>query len=317
MATLSETKRANLESAVLFMQQEHATTLKGLHEEIQTLQKRCSDLTFQLAMQSTSSSQEDEYKQRVEVLEKEIAEKKKQEEELYKTIDKREAKIISLEQALKAFERKQFVEIQTFKSKVTTLESALNAKSDEVVLLREQLRQQRGVAGQNSEDPVRSSFSPAPPREGTPTSFHRSQYRNRKALVDANGQPVIARKLSSSSGSSLGMRPVSGRRLPQTPQHPQPMPDPTPFLHAQDSDPHLLLTRQATTVLPPIRGGKEPRHHTQAVLIHRQKNKTVIAKDQGSPTRVTPEVETLAVDRISLNDNQQWRQTEQSNGREY
>jgi len=35
-------KQRNLDSAILFMQQEHAQTLKGLHEEIATLQKRCS-----------------------------------------------------------------------------------------------------------------------------------------------------------------------------------------------------------------------------------------------------------------------------------
>lgn len=44
MATMaaSAVKQVNLESSILFMQQEHAATLKGLHEEIQKLQKRCS-----------------------------------------------------------------------------------------------------------------------------------------------------------------------------------------------------------------------------------------------------------------------------------
>ena len=34
--------KRNLESSILFMQQEHANTLKALHEEIQKLQKKCS-----------------------------------------------------------------------------------------------------------------------------------------------------------------------------------------------------------------------------------------------------------------------------------
>ena len=41
MATQAAYQR-NMESNILFMQTEHAKTLKGLHEEIQTLQKKCS-----------------------------------------------------------------------------------------------------------------------------------------------------------------------------------------------------------------------------------------------------------------------------------
>jgi hypothetical protein len=34
--------KRNLESSILFMQQDHATTLKALHDEIQKLQKKCT-----------------------------------------------------------------------------------------------------------------------------------------------------------------------------------------------------------------------------------------------------------------------------------
>ncbi len=43
MATgIQQMRNQSHESSILFMQQEHAATLKGLHEEIQKLQKRCS-----------------------------------------------------------------------------------------------------------------------------------------------------------------------------------------------------------------------------------------------------------------------------------
>ena len=42
MATEAAVHKRNLESSILFMQQEHAATLKALHEEIQKLQKRCT-----------------------------------------------------------------------------------------------------------------------------------------------------------------------------------------------------------------------------------------------------------------------------------
>jgi len=36
--------KRNMESSILFMQQEHAATLRALHEEIQKLQKKCSGI---------------------------------------------------------------------------------------------------------------------------------------------------------------------------------------------------------------------------------------------------------------------------------
>lgn len=45
MATQAAVHQRNLESAILFMQTEHAQTLKGLHEEIKDLQKKCSGIT--------------------------------------------------------------------------------------------------------------------------------------------------------------------------------------------------------------------------------------------------------------------------------
>lgn len=42
MASQAAIHKRNLESAILFMQSEHANTLKGLHEEIKNLQKKCS-----------------------------------------------------------------------------------------------------------------------------------------------------------------------------------------------------------------------------------------------------------------------------------
>ena len=42
MASIEDMRLRNREVSILFMQQEHATTLKGLHEEIEKLQKRCS-----------------------------------------------------------------------------------------------------------------------------------------------------------------------------------------------------------------------------------------------------------------------------------
>ena len=42
MSSESAIQKRNMESSILFMQQEHAAILKGLHEEIGRLQKRCT-----------------------------------------------------------------------------------------------------------------------------------------------------------------------------------------------------------------------------------------------------------------------------------
>lgn len=46
MTTQEAIHKRNLESSILFMQQEHAATLKALHEEIQKLQKKCTGNIF-------------------------------------------------------------------------------------------------------------------------------------------------------------------------------------------------------------------------------------------------------------------------------
>ena len=50
MAAPVEIQLRNAQSSILFMQQEHAQTLQGLHGELQKLQKKCGELTFELAM---------------------------------------------------------------------------------------------------------------------------------------------------------------------------------------------------------------------------------------------------------------------------
>ena len=50
MAAPIEIQLRNAQSSILFMQQEHAQTLQGLHQELQKLQKKCAELNFELAM---------------------------------------------------------------------------------------------------------------------------------------------------------------------------------------------------------------------------------------------------------------------------
>ena len=51
-------RQRSMQSNIMFIQEEHAKTLKALHEEIRRLQTKCSELTFSVAMGTTSSPQE-------------------------------------------------------------------------------------------------------------------------------------------------------------------------------------------------------------------------------------------------------------------
>lgn len=307
MATMaaSAVKQVNLESSILFMQQEHAATLKGLHEEIQKLQKRCSELTFQLAMQSTSTNEDTS---KAEKLEKELNENRKKQEALEELIENRDQKIIVLEKQVKTHERKYQDDIKLYKQKIHSLSTDLDAKSDEIVNLREQLRQliinQNLLEQRNQID----RYTPTPPREGTSTPALSRSRRYKEAIVDGNGQ-IIARKLPS---SNIRNRPASGRRLPATPQDAQNVPDPAPFLYTRSTEEGGTLVEFKTSpaVLPPINSTDQANHILNHAFVKRQ-----IAlrkhKENGSPTRRSPEVESLAVDQISRKGSE-WRQPQES-----
>uniref|UniRef100_A0A3P8WV85 CCDC92/74 N-terminal domain-containing protein n=1 Tax=Cynoglossus semilaevis TaxID=244447 RepID=A0A3P8WV85_CYNSE len=59
MATANVTLENQLQSAqknLLFLQQNHAVTLKGLHAEVRRLQQQCTDLTYELTVRSCDPS---------------------------------------------------------------------------------------------------------------------------------------------------------------------------------------------------------------------------------------------------------------------
>uniref|UniRef100_D6RJ58 Coiled-coil domain containing 92 n=1 Tax=Mus musculus TaxID=10090 RepID=D6RJ58_MOUSE len=51
-ATNLENQLHSAQKNLLFLQREHASTLKGLHAEIRRLQQHCTDLTYELTLKS-------------------------------------------------------------------------------------------------------------------------------------------------------------------------------------------------------------------------------------------------------------------------
>ncbi|PAA93438.1 hypothetical protein BOX15_Mlig024147g1, partial [Macrostomum lignano] len=55
----AESRIRSLESSILYLQEQHADTLRGLHQEMSRLQTKCSELNFRLSMSSSASAVDD------------------------------------------------------------------------------------------------------------------------------------------------------------------------------------------------------------------------------------------------------------------
>uniref|UniRef100_A0A1I8GTC0 CCDC92 domain-containing protein n=1 Tax=Macrostomum lignano TaxID=282301 RepID=A0A1I8GTC0_9PLAT len=55
----AESRIRSLESSILYLQEQHAETLRGLHQEMSRLQTKCSELNFRLSMSSSASAVDD------------------------------------------------------------------------------------------------------------------------------------------------------------------------------------------------------------------------------------------------------------------
>ncbi|XP_033626996.1 coiled-coil domain-containing protein 92-like [Asterias rubens] len=155
----------NAESSVLFMQQEHAKTLQGLHQELQKLQKKCAELTFELAMKS-GSPDEEFYEKQQKLLEAQLREKTKDYLEAEMQVQKRDSKIIILEQQAKIQDRRHQDEIKQYQSKISGMTSELEQRSNSLAYMTTQLHQLK-LRHQARDDtsPAERIGSPVPPKD--------------------------------------------------------------------------------------------------------------------------------------------------------
>lgn len=130
MTTESVIQRRNLESEMLFLRQEHAKTLKGLHEEIKVLQKRCTDLTFKLTMHGLHTEDTTELEAKVKQLETELDAAKSNETHLLEGLTKERNKIKELEIQLKYQAIKHNQEVASKEKELNSLRADLDYKAD-------------------------------------------------------------------------------------------------------------------------------------------------------------------------------------------
>ncbi|XP_070572454.1 coiled-coil domain-containing protein 92-like [Ptychodera flava] len=320
--TSAEVQLRNAESAILFMQQEHAKTLQGLHTEIQKLQKKCSELTFELAMKTTTTVDEEYYMKKIKSLETELKVKNDKSDETDKEIDKRDKRLHLLEQQLRAQERKYRDELKLKSQKIHSLSGELDSKSATIAYLTAALHKEKQKYKAREEQNMekygsKTAMNPLPPQEPVSGSARRRSQLRKSATSPvqydaATGSfnvhpPTVPASVSEGRIKSGGRKPQVFRAVSPAMSD---TPDPAPFLAAREpSDEEIRVeVKPSPPVLPPIHAQEmhsqkmNAKHSSLARRHYRLANK----KGNGQA-----EVNTLAIDKIAPSE-PEYRQLEKS-----
>lgn len=232
--TQTQLQLQNAESSILFMQQEHAKTLQGLYAEINKLQKKCGEMNFKLAMSTTSSSP-GEGKEFDECIE-ELKELKVEHVELKAILGTKDNQIMVLEGELSKFKKVFEEELSLRENEISELTRELNAKSDTIAYLTNQLHQSKlkqvGRKSEGSERrkhelfdngetvttpnvPLTPPITPVPPKDGTPSGVRRRPYKRTSSSPTPQEVAMInitKTKMASSNKVQLHVAPARSNK---------------------------------------------------------------------------------------------------------
>ncbi|CAG5920842.1 unnamed protein product [Menidia menidia] len=308
MASANVTLENQLQSAqknLLFLQQDHASTLKGLHAEIRRLQQQCTDLTYELTVRSSDPSDSSEVRckelqRRCEELEAQLKKKEEENTELLRDLEQKNAMISVLENTIKEREKKYLEELKMKSHKLAVLSGELEQRASTIAYLTSQLHatKKKLLAGSSSEaspnvSPV-ASYKPTPP-----PAKDRQPETPRRRMKKSLSQPLHPELTEVYRHGSDGRRLVLRETVDA-------MPDPTPFLQAGRESPEPQVVRERPTIIPPIASDRSPvpaaspRHSPARDRQHRAHVGVAHRIPHGTPLLAPPqaELETLAVDQI-------------------
>lgn len=307
MAMQEAVHKRNIESAILFMQQEHAATLKALHEEIRQLQKKCSDLTFELNMAGLDIHEgvPPEVVDHIKHLEKMIDSQRETQHELEVELDKKDKLIKENEYTYKRQKMKHIEELRAKNKEVEELRAQLDAAANSNAYYQNELlkikREKFHHATQGASHlPEGAVHAPAPPKDSK--SNPKRSFHIRRTLGDTSKEevgdlpPVLP-------GSGAAVRGSSGG----TSRSDSPAELIKPFLRSDDAEKEVIQIKSSNP-LPPIRTSsgrvifREPVDVVQ-VSVHNVPKPLIPGKKAVSTTQ---EVETLAVGQVS-HSNSAWK----------
>lgn len=299
MATSNlENQLQSAQKNLLFLQQEHANTLKGLHSEIRRLQQHCTDLTYELTVKSSDptgygTSRTEELRKKCEELESQLKDKETENNEQLKELEQKNAMIMVLENTIKEREKKYLDELKAKSHKLNMLSSELEQRASTIAYLTSQLHatKKKLLSTSGTSDvappgsPVMSNYKPSPPKDKLPETPRRRMKKSLSTPLNADFAEVY--RLGADGRKILLREPVDA------------MPDPTPFLLARQSVDTQII-KERPLVIPPIRSdssspAKEKKQKAHIGVAHRIPHATAVLSQQVPQA----EVETLAVDQVN------------------
>ncbi|XP_005729624.1 coiled-coil domain-containing protein 92 [Pundamilia nyererei] len=313
MASANVTMENQLQSAqknLLFLQQDHANTLKGLHAEIRRLQQQCTDLTYELTIRSSDPSDSSEARcrelqRRCEELEAQLKKKEEENTELLRDLEQKNAMISVLENTIKEREKKYLEELKMKSHKLAVLSGELEQRASTIAYLTSQLHatKKKLLASSSSEaspnaSPV-TSYKPTPP-----PAKDRQPETPRRRMKKSLSQPLHPELTEVYRLGADGRRMVLRETVDA-------MPDPTPFLQAGRESPEPQVVRERPAVIPPIAPERShatplgatasPRHSPARDRQYRAHVGVAHRIPHGTPPLAPPQadVETLAVDQVN------------------
>ncbi|CAL1536167.1 unnamed protein product [Lymnaea stagnalis] len=349
MGTETAMQKRSYESSIKFMQQEHAFTLKALHEEIMGLQKKCTDLTFQLTMQGLTIDESGHIDNEMQQVQEVLESSKEKIAALEKELADRDKKIQRLEAEAKS-QRKRWLDENRIQSQsMNTLRAELEAKANNIAYLTSELYRLKqrsksehheattqGLPNSSTQQspPVQQAylysdsshsvkktlihqhFIPAPPPRdktlGIASATSRLRRAGQKPGGSGNvGKPVIA--IHGPSSDTLIIRKSNQMRVSSSRSSGSDSPDITPFLPPSRDEVIQVVGAKQAPILPPIQVSANAHpvlvHHVVSSTSQNHQRKT-------SSTNTEAAIVTLAVENAAANDGT-WKLAHESRSSEY
>ncbi|XP_062855444.1 coiled-coil domain-containing protein 92 [Trichomycterus rosablanca] len=287
---------------LMFLQQDHANTLKGLHAEISRLQQHCTELNYELTVRSSDPNDDGEARclelqRRCEELEEQLKVKEQENSELLRELEQKNAMISVLENTIREREKKYLDELKLKSHRLAVLSGELEQRAGTIAFLTAQLHATKKRLLEGG-----AAFRPSPPteprqaspRQASPTASPGKQPDTpRRRMRKSLSQPLHCEytelyKTGAADGRRLVLRDATGG-----------MPDPGPFLQpretlsAHGSSEVQMMVRERPPVIPPI----APSVTSPAQSPRQQRGSAHV----GVAHRIhhpPAEVETLAVDQV-------------------
>ncbi|KAM9468972.1 coiled-coil domain-containing 92B [Clarias gariepinus] len=250
----------SVERSIVFLRQEQLTLLHGLHLEILSLQKRCTELTHELNLKPPGKSEEAVHEEeklleaRSQAAESRLKEQKHCQDEIREELSHKGVLVGALRASLKEKERRFLDELKQRSHRSTALNSELQKQTKTAAYLSFQLHAARQKLQQKQQQQYRRRLEVV----GTdnPSSLSLSQHDDFTA-------PVVKPKRRSGVRICSHLRAERAREcVPRErvtgPEEPMAMPDPALFLHPRKPAATRAFQHQTQTAVQGAEGGEEP-----------------------------------------------------------